>query len=445
MEVFMKYERRWFLVLALLAFTGLFFTACPTDEEESPPEVITYTVTFDLDYSGGVAPAPAVVENGQPALRLFPTDPLRADHVFSGWYDGETRYTQYTAITKNVTLKARWEALYTLTFEMGYPDAPTPAPIVLKSGQSGGILFPPDPEREDYIFRGWYSESVKYDATTVITASATLTADWFQGYLVTFEVVGGMAAVGEPVLVERGQSLGDQFPADLQLPAKFTFDGWYDGETKYEATTAITGDVTLTGKWTKAADVERITARNAGNPVFKFTVPAGGTFGDYTKLTVKFLLNEENKSTAAPVIRLYGSYAASDFSDTGTRYWHGPPGNYLMFNNNMTKPDPLPQKEWFTIEIPFDLPKFNADHFEAVFPKSDATGDFYFALGLSLGGGSGSAVPVTSYMTEVTLSDAAGDKTIVSTGGGFDKPAMIGNVNGDVDDDGSNTGDITRK
>jgi hypothetical protein len=48
-------------------------------------------------------------------------------------------------------------------------------------------------------------------------------------------------------------------------------------------------------------------------------------------------------------------------------------------------------------------------------------------------------------MTEVTLSNADGSKTIVSPGSGFPKPAMIGNVNGDVNDEGSNTGDISRK
>jgi hypothetical protein len=48
-------------------------------------------------------------------------------------------------------------------------------------------------------------------------------------------------------------------------------------------------------------------------------------------------------------------------------------------------------------------------------------------------------------MTEVTLSNADGSKKIVSPGHGFTKPAMIGNVTGDVNDEGSNTGDITRQ
>jgi hypothetical protein len=35
-------------------------------------------------------------------------------------------------------------------------------------------------------------------------------------------------------------------------------------------------------------------------------------------------------------------------------------------------------------------------------------------------------------MTEVTLSNDNGEKKIVSSGGGFDKPVMIGNATSDI-------------
>jgi uncharacterized repeat protein (TIGR02543 family) len=325
--------------------------------------------------------------------------------------------------------------LYTVTFAIGY-DGTSPEPIVLRSGQSGGILFPPDPAREDYIFRGWHDGAdVRYYGTTVVTASVTLTARWLSrddAFVVTLVMPPFGIADAEPLAVEKNKAIGDQLPAAPALPEKFTFSGWYDGETQYTAETTVSGDVTLTAKWTKDEGVERITARNAGNPVFKFTVPQGDQFGNYTKITVKFLLNDENESTADPVIRLYGSYAVGDFTEQNDRYWKGPPGSYLMFNNNMQKPSPLPKYEWFTVEIPFNLAKFNEGDFNSVFPKDDATGDFYFALGLSLGGGTASATHVTSYMTEVTLSNDDGSKKIVSPGGGFAKPAMIGNDTSDI-------------
>jgi uncharacterized repeat protein (TIGR02543 family) len=431
LEIGMKYKQRRFFFPAILA-AALLCVACPNGEDHiSGENIVTCTVTFDLGYSGGIVPELIKVAEGQAPVNSFPADPVRENYQFSGWYDGQTRYTKYTAITGDLTLTAQWEALYTVAFDIGYEGADSPASIVLKSGQNGGILFPPDPVRNDYIFRGWFAGTDKYDLTTPINANVSLTAQWFQGYVVTLVVAGGMAGM-EPLAVERNQPLGSLFPASPPLPEKFTFTGWYDSQdAQVTAATIITGDLTLTGKWTKAADVDRITARNAGNPVFKFTVPANDRFGDYTKITVKFLLNDENQSTAVPLLRLYGSYTAADFTEQTGQYWKGPPGDYLMFNN-IPIPSPLPQKEWFTVEIPFTLPKFNESYFAAQFPANDAIGDFYFALGLSLGGGTASAVHVTSYMTEVTLSNDNGNKKIVSPGGGFDKPVMIGNAVSDI-------------
>jgi uncharacterized repeat protein (TIGR02543 family) len=435
LEVYMKYAQRCFFLPAIFA-AALLYMACPTGEDNTSGEnSVTYTVTFDLGYSGGTVPAAIEVMEGQAPVNIFPADPVRDEYEFSGWYAGQTKYTRYTAITGNVTLTAQWEALYTVAFVIGYEGAVSPPSIVLKSGQNGGILFPPDPVREDYIFRGWFAGTDKYDLTTSITASVTLTAQWFQGYAVTLIVAGGMAEM-EPLAVERNQPMGDLFPADPQLPEKFTFTGWYDSaDTKYTDQTTINGDITLTGRWAKAEDVDRISARNGAFPVFKFTVPDGDRFGNYTKITVKFFLNDENQSTAAPIIRLYGPYVSNAFTlESGTAYrGTNDANNYLVFNDNMwtrntwngeqLNKNSLPQKEWFTVEIPFDLARFNAT---ANLPGKNATGDFYFGLGLGLGGGTASAVRFTSYMTEVTLSNNDGSKKIVSPGGGFDKPVVIG-------------------
>ena len=91
-----------------------------------------------------------------------PADPTRDGYLFKGWYgyvdennvpvlwDFET-----DAAPGNMTLWAAWEEGYTIFFELNdgndtlhcIETVPASAPLIPK---------PADPEREGYIFRGWY-------------------------------------------------------------------------------------------------------------------------------------------------------------------------------------------------------------------------------------------------------------------------------------------------
>ena len=74
-----------------------------------------FTVTFDLD-GGTVAGedtfAPVGVVEGQPLGVDFPAKPVKAGYWFEGWFDeGDTEYTSNTAITADVTIKAKWSVV----------------------------------------------------------------------------------------------------------------------------------------------------------------------------------------------------------------------------------------------------------------------------------------------------------------------------------------------
>ncbi|MDR2479408.1 MAG: InlB B-repeat-containing protein, partial [Treponema sp.] len=176
---------KFFLLTAIAV--GLLCMACPTADDETDgsgdktPAKETWTVSFDVAYDGGTAPAAIKVEKGKAAGSAFPANPLREDFEFTGWYNGAVRYTHQTAVTANISLTAQWDAIYTISFDIAYTEGTSPAPIKVREGQSAGILFPPAPERTDYNFRGWIEGADKYDAATVITKSLNLTADWFQG------------------------------------------------------------------------------------------------------------------------------------------------------------------------------------------------------------------------------------------------------------------------
>jgi len=55
----------------------------------------------------------------------------------------------------------------------------------------------------------------------------------------------------EPVIIERGKSLGSKFPSSVPVRTEenFEFIGWYNGYTEYTSETKVYVDITLNAKW----------------------------------------------------------------------------------------------------------------------------------------------------------------------------------------------------
>lgn len=107
-------KKRKLLAGLFVATAALGLAAC-TDTEtpvepEPTPEVVKYTVTFNVD--GGSAVASITVDaNGKITL---PTAPTKADHTFGGWFTDSActkAFDASTAITANTTLYAKWTAV----------------------------------------------------------------------------------------------------------------------------------------------------------------------------------------------------------------------------------------------------------------------------------------------------------------------------------------------
>ena len=75
----------------------------PSKPEE--PAVTKYTVTFDSN--GGSKVSKQTVEAGKVATK--PSNPKRSGYTFKGWFLNGTEYNFSNKITKNITLKAKWE------------------------------------------------------------------------------------------------------------------------------------------------------------------------------------------------------------------------------------------------------------------------------------------------------------------------------------------------
>ena len=103
---------------------------------------------------------------------------------------------------------------------------------------------------ENKIFAGWAAaadgEVLYQDGERITTeTSLDLYAVWADAYTVTFDNDGTTTTVMTP----RNGAIGSRIPADPSREG-YTFDGWFNGETKLTAETVISGDSTYTAKWT---------------------------------------------------------------------------------------------------------------------------------------------------------------------------------------------------
>lgn len=144
------------------------------------------TVTFDLGYGDDSVYAKTIVEDGKTVER--PDEPVRSGYDFVGWYTAKTGGEKFdfdSAITKDVTLYARWSARsnpqptpeYTVTFNSN-EGSEVPSQKVLK----GECATEPEaPTKDGFTFEGWFSDEAltkAYDFDSPVTSDITLYAKW---------------------------------------------------------------------------------------------------------------------------------------------------------------------------------------------------------------------------------------------------------------------------
>lgn len=112
----------------------------------------------------------------------------------------------------------------------------------------------PEPTKENYTFAGWYNGNEKFDFTTVPTGDVTLTAKWTANdYYVSF-----VTEHGDPPTSQNVKYNGTAADPGKLSEDGYTFGGWYTDETyktKFDFSTAITGDTKVYAKWEKNAPV----------------------------------------------------------------------------------------------------------------------------------------------------------------------------------------------
>ena len=175
------------LFIALMGVIAMGLASCGKDEVKA-----FYTVTFDTD---GGTPVPEVqrVKEGKTAVAPS-TAPVKAGFVFVAWTtDGTNAYNFQSPVTRDLTLRARWQAeaeaeYWQVAWELNggaWPaEGDNHATQVLKGGT---LAEPAPPAKANHTFEGWYKEAAlsnKVDFpynVSGVTANFTLYAKWQAG------------------------------------------------------------------------------------------------------------------------------------------------------------------------------------------------------------------------------------------------------------------------
>ena len=237
------------LFFALMA--GLIFSSC-----ENPLFISAsgmYEVTFET--------------NGGNTLSSMHTDSIKTCPVtqkencdFLGWFTTsdfkDTNITFPYDVNDNITLYAKWNQKYRITFES---NGGTSIKEVITA--QADVLF--TPQKEDCTFAGWFLEAdFSGEAVTapfVPSGETVLYAKWNKNHTVTFNTNGGseIASIKTGILYE--------LPASEK--ENYEFAGWFASSSlsgnKIEVPYTVSQDVTLYAKWVSEMYVITYSANGA--------------------------------------------------------------------------------------------------------------------------------------------------------------------------------------
>lgn len=221
---------------------------------------VAYTIKFDTD--GGNTLSNMIVSDGK--ITSLPK-PVKEGYVFSGWYLNDKKIEVGEIITKNETLKAKWElekndevavTLFTVTFNTDGGTKISKQSIA----KNNKVKKPSNPTKKGYTFVEWLYNGKTYDFNQKVTKDMTLTAKWKENdntnnttttttvkkvtYTVTFNPNGGNAI--DKQIIESQTKVTK--PTD-PVRENYKFLGWYLNNQLFDFSSLITEDITLIAKW----------------------------------------------------------------------------------------------------------------------------------------------------------------------------------------------------
>lgn len=147
----------------------------------------TYAPVIEFEENGGEEVIPLVQTAGKNIS--LPT-PVRANYKFLYWADDNGEETNYSTMpSASVELFAVWQAMLVFDENGGIDVSDI-------SQAANTTVTLPTPERDGYVFAGWYtSDGEKYETTRMPADSKVLKAGWYKTKVENLVVVSGSEEV----------------------------------------------------------------------------------------------------------------------------------------------------------------------------------------------------------------------------------------------------------
>lgn len=185
--------------------------------------------------------------------------PYKDGYEFVGWYLEDVKITDLVNVTKDIELFAEWKPLYGVTYSIKYElNGGKFSTTVFESYSSGDEFTLPIPEKEGYVFEGWYLNSdysgeekekiLSSDFKDIVLyAKFSIKED---EYKIEYNLNGGYFI--DDVLYEYTPGVIYKLPEPEK--DEYIFDGWYlnsecTGETITEINTNEQQTISLYAKW----------------------------------------------------------------------------------------------------------------------------------------------------------------------------------------------------
>jgi uncharacterized repeat protein (TIGR02543 family) len=262
--------------MAGYTFAGWYKEAAGTNPWDFAVDTVTGDITLyakwlpgnsfrvDFNAQGGTpTPESQMITSGGKAAGPTPV-PTKEGYALDGWYTEAaltTRWNFDNAVTKDITLHAKWTAAPAGSFVVSF-DSTGGGEVASQTIASGGkaAVPTPAPTKANHTLDGWYTEAAhttRWDfAVNTVTANIVLYAKWTEivNYAVNFDAHGG-----SPVPAQQTIASGAKATAPTPTPSRdgFSLEGWYTEAaytTKWDfAVNTVTAIITLHAKWTEVA------------------------------------------------------------------------------------------------------------------------------------------------------------------------------------------------